>query len=415
MLAGTIVLVAAVAMLAVGLGGAFGVPGLAAVTGSCAPHCPPPKPSVSISSFSWSFSSLSGTFKVAVTGVLVPSPYSVTVNTGVTVLSGTATACSGCSGYAASTSLSYTYPVAGTYTVQAKACGKVSGTSYCASSSTATLVVTSGGISPSPDITASFSASQAQNSYNVTVTDTSTVTHGTAEPANTKWTFDFGAYPTRTGSSVIETFPGAGTYNVMMEAFATAANGTVVSNTTTQSVTVTAYDCTGSSCAAVIAGAFNWSISGPPANLTVTLTDQSTVTNGVITSITWSFGDHSPNATGNSTTHVYSVYGTFLVTETISAANSYGSTPTLTVSHNVTLMESTNQCYLDPSSCSTQGPPIFAVNGLNGALIVGGVGLMVLGILLIVSKGNPIAIVIGGVLFIIFTAAGYFLGAAGLL
>ncbi|MGA7861330.1 MAG: PKD domain-containing protein [Thermoplasmata archaeon] len=413
---GAIVAIIGIALLAVGIAGGAGVPGLSVVTG----HPMPPHPSITIHTFTWSFDSLSGTFSVT-GGSIVLTSWELAVSTGTTTLTSTKVTC-GMDGaeQLLCAMFPFTYPGAGTYSVQAYAYGWVGGAEYSTKSAVATLVVTSAGVGD-PHVTASFSDSQTPNTYLVTFKDASTASGGaTLVPADTKWTIN-GA--SRSGDTANYTFPTYGKYSATITVYATAANGTLVHNQTTQSVDVANQGCVNGNCQVEVTPGFAWTITGPPANETVKFVSFSNVSNGYIEATVWSFGDGGSNATGNSTTHVYSSYGTSLVTETVSAANSYGSTQTVSVVHNVTLTQPTqtcqetgtcNPCVTNPSSCTTNVTGVFAVNAINGALIFGGIGLAILGGVIAIAK-HPVIIVVGGVVFVALLAAGYFLGSMGLL
>ena len=413
---GGLVAVVGIALVLVSLAGAFGVPGLCVAGPN---GCIGGTPFISLNPLGWHFSGLSGSFSVnGAENGLGAITVAITVN-GASAISTTASVCGALTvgkGFCASPA--YSFGSAGTYSVKVTAAGTNGGTTYKSTSPVYAVAVVQGNATVKGAIQASFTYTQNTGSETVVLTDTSTATNGArVSEINTKWVVSGSIVAVESPASY--TFATFGVFSVTDQVAGFNANGTNVYNSTTQAVTVVAPGCT-QSCYASISPSFSWTTT----NLTVQVTDTSTVSNGVLIQEAWSFGDSGSVQLGKSLSHTYATAGNYTVTENLTVQNAQGLTQYASASHTVSVSsppptncQQTSSCPPPPpcqNGCSTGGSTGFSLNALNGALLFGGFGLVLLGAIVALSR-HPALIVVGGVLFVVLTAAGYFLGGAGLL
>ncbi|XZF13264.1 PKD domain-containing protein [Chitinophagaceae bacterium MMS25-I14] len=183
----------------------------------------------------------------------------------------------------------HAYAAGGTYTVKL-----VSGNGSCSDSITKTVT-----INPKP--TAQFSANNT-----VGCTTPLSVTFTNTSSGATSYTWDFGDGGTSTAAAPTHSYNSLGVFTVRL--IATNASGC------SDTLTMPNYINNGTPSSAIGA---SYSSSCIPASVTFTLFAGSLS----ISSISWTFGDGSPNSTSLNPTHVYLTAGTFIVYATITTTS----------------------------------------------------------------------------------------------
>jgi PKD repeat protein len=107
--------------------------------------------------------------------------------------------------------------------------------------------------------------------------------------------------------------------------------------------------------------------------LVATFTDTSQVLNGTTTSYAWSFGD-GLTGTGTPVVHSYGVAGSYLVGETVTAANATGVIATSSSSQNITVSAGPQPCQ-GTGPCTGPAPPF--VTPTSGTFLGLGAGAAV--------------------------------------
>lgn len=196
---------------------------------------------------------------------------------------------------------SYTYTVAGTYTVML-----IATPGPCAD--TATMVVT---VAPGPNV--QFAAPQVCLGFPSMFTDQSVISSGNI----TNWSWDFGYPPLSNDTSNLQnpnfTYPTPGTYTVTLTC--TSNNGCV--STDTMPVVVNPLPQANFMSNVVCQGT------------PTTFTDLSVPVNGALTSWTWDFGDGTPTSPGQNPSHTYATDSTYNVT--LIVTNTAGCVDTITL------------------------------------------------------------------------------------
>ena len=184
------------------------------------------------------------------------------------------------------------------------------------------------GITPIAPV-ANFTANTTTGSapLNVQFTDTSSNTP-------TSWLWDFGDGTTSTSQNPDHIYSEPGTYNVTLTAINDGGNNTIVQNNFIN----VPYP--------PVAG-FTTNVTNGLNPLNVQFNDQST---GTVTSYYWDFGDGT-NSTLQNPTHIYTLPGTYTVTETVTGP---GGNNTITLTNMITVFNST-----PPNVTATQDTGIY--------------------------------------------------------
>ena len=197
-----------------------------------------------------------------------------------------------------------------------------------------------------PAPTASFTAAPTNGNAPLTVTFTDTSTPGIGSITNRHWSFGDGHTLDATGTSVTNTYAGAGTNTVTLIVSDNAGySGT---NTQTGLIKVLPEPLTALFTAATTNGF---------APLPVIFTDTSTPGSGAITNRHWNFGDgHTLDTTGTSVTNTYASAGVSFYSVTLTVSNNAGVVSSLTKSNLIRVAAVPPPTFLDGSSGFSVNP-----------------------------------------------------------
>ena len=193
--------------------------------------------------------------------------------------------------------VSHAYASSGSYTVTLTV--KDSSTSQQTATTQQTVSVSN----PAPTLTGSFTYSPASPQAGQFVSFTGSASGGTP-PYSFSWSFGDGS--TGTGSSVTHAYSSAGSYTVTLS----IKDGGSPQQTATSQQTISV-----TNPSSTLTASFTYTPSSPQTGQSVTFTGTASGGTSPYT-FTWSFGDGS-TGTGASTTHTYSLVGSYAVTLTV--------------------------------------------------------------------------------------------------